>query len=223
MAIHVAGAASSSQRQWGFQEIVDVASGRVLWKNEEITDGSYHVLFRPDGKQLALTHWYRASELVNIRDGAVVALEGSSSGKRLAFSADGRIVAVAGDDVKLFATDSGKRLTTVATSSPLRTIALSRDGRKLLVATEDSIVRLLDVRGEVTEEILRIPFASLPADVAFDADDRHIITVSGGHISKHLWRRDDLLAAGCAATERQLTAAELPERLDVERPECHAR
>jgi WD40 repeat protein len=68
--------------------------------------------------------------------------------RALAVSGDGAFLAGAGDDqhVRLWSTKDGQQLAAIATPAKLTSLAFSRDGRKLIVAGADNIVRNYGVR-----------------------------------------------------------------------------
>lgn len=68
--------------------------------------------------------------------------------RALALSSDGALLAGAGDDqhARLWSTKDGQQLAAIPTPAKLTSLAFSRDGRKLIVAGADNIVRNFAVR-----------------------------------------------------------------------------
>jgi WD40 repeat protein len=202
----------------------DVDTGKELCQ-VKIPDGEFrHLTFAPNGKALAMAWQYPDRTInktmcevwvVDIATGAK-ALEWKRPNyftSALAFSHDGKVLAVASGEVAvihLLAAGNGKELGKLETgSSPFRAIAFSPDGRTLAAATQLFINRSEILLFELATKKLRWFFVDQPGTVdtlAYSPDAR-VLATAGGDTTVLLWDLTGQL--GREANPPEPTAKEL--------------
>jgi WD40 repeat protein len=148
----------------------------------------------PDGRRL-LTATYTEQQLVRVWDTAagreLCRLSGHEGAVRsVVFNGDGRKVVTGADDrtVRVWDAATGKELARFQAPSGVRLIALSRDGRRVLVVTgtsEKAEVRVWDV---VTSKELAVFGGDEAGNVlsaVFSPDGQRVVAIAGS--VAHLW------------------------------------
>ena len=109
------------------------------------------------------------------------------SGDLLAFTGDGKLVVSAGEDGQVMVWDaaSGKRLQAIPLASPVLSLALGPDGKRIAAGCADRTVVLMGVGGG-EKTVLRGHEAPVDA-VAFRADGKLLLSVSREEGSACLW------------------------------------
>ena len=69
----------------------------------------------------------------------------------------------------------GRRIAELPHSEPVRTLAVSRDGKRILTGSEDGRALLWDVQGN---ELFQFPTGDAVQQVAFSTDGENVVTVS---------------------------------------------
>jgi WD40 repeat protein len=136
------------------------------------------VAFSPDGLTLASVAYDASLRLWNAFDGSVrgvAAIDGATGLNAVAFSPDGKTVAVAGSSgVRLVSVaDLTRRTALAGTRGSVHAVAFSPDGKTLAAACEDRTVRLWDASTGRETGTLTGAAAGLMS-VAFSADGRTI-------------------------------------------------
>jgi WD40 repeat protein len=130
--------------------IWDLHSGQQIGK--ELPGGDAHVAFSPDGRWLVngTENEYRFWEVGSWRPGLRIPRTPSTGAAPLAFSTDGKILALAHSyrEVRLIETASGRELATLAAPvpRPIRWLCFRPDGEQLAVACEKGVLQLWDLR-----------------------------------------------------------------------------
>ena len=134
-------------------------------------------------------------------------LRGNGAVKKIAFSPDGRLLASAGDEVRVYdvsAADPGASARPLAGhTKPAQDVAFSPDGRWLATASADSTVRLWDVTAPdpaASNIVLHHPPRSTVHRVAFSPDGRWLAT--GADSGIRIWDLQDPAAAPKIAKAR---------------------
>jgi WD40 repeat protein len=182
--------------------LYEVDSGQALRELEG--DGWYakNPVFSPDGRWVLFARnvsgpgFADSVHLWNAVNGEELrALEGTKGSAfcKAVFSPDGRFVFAGGSKLCLWDFETGKRLWQGRGHKGRRAhpngivgVAFARDGARVLVGDQDSVVRVLDVA--TGEELARHreAFFHRTAGMAFSPDRRHVL--SSGHVrSARLW------------------------------------
>ena len=143
------------------------------------------VAFSPDGKTLASCGWdntVRIWDVSRLSDGPPsqpVVLPHGSVRYAVAFSADGTLLAAAGDkSLTIWACTSGRYTPLLEeVSETSRCLAFSADGRTLAIGTDDGSIRLLDMPSGHERAVLR-GHRGIVRSVAFSADARRLVSTS---------------------------------------------
>ncbi len=143
------------------------------------------VAFSPDGKTLASCGWdntVRLWDVSRLGEGPPsqpVVLPHSSARYAVAFSADGTLLAAAGEkSLTIWTCASGQYTPLLAEECETsRCLAFSADGRTLALGTDDGSVRLWDMPGGHERAVLR-GLPGIIRSVAFSADGRRLVSTS---------------------------------------------
>jgi hypothetical protein len=132
----------------------------------------------------------------------------------IALSHDGRLVAVA---LSLRTDDSSTRMGVIRllqwpTLAPVKELRSAGGVTRLAFGNRDDAFASVTADGTIQvwsaegEELARIPTTLVTTALAFSKDDRRIIALSRGSVTRYLWRLDDLSDAVCQRVDMNLTA-----------------
>ncbi len=159
----------------------DAAAGRLLGEQPiEVEAGEWQIeRFSPDGKCLAAIRARRPVTVWNVADGTKKFEPGPPGARALAFSADGRWLAVCDDSrARVWAVDRGEPVgDRIQLSIDPVALAISCDRLRLAVAGSDFGVRILDAKTG-RSLVGTLNHAGIVRDVAFTRDGRALATVS---------------------------------------------
>jgi WD40 repeat protein/serine/threonine protein kinase len=178
-AFNPAGTLLAAGSRDGRVRLWDVATGKPAGVLQGHRDLCVDVAFRPDGKQFASVSYDGTVRLWDMATRSTIAVFRAPSGYRLAYSADGRLIAVSmTDSVRLWDTQTHQELAVLPHGGKVAGLAFSPDGTRLAVGCADNTIRLWDVasRKEVAE--LR-GHANYVHAVAFSPDGTRLISASG--------------------------------------------
>jgi WD40 repeat protein len=171
----------------------DVATGRELWN---IPAQPQCIAFAPGGKLLACGD---DSGTITLRDAATGQVQAKLKGHdgavvALVFAGDGRtLTSASGDDrtVRVWDVATGKELSRAVHDDFRGAVALSADGKTLVVQTEEAAVRLLDAASGKERFALtkgpREDEAYMAAGTAISTDGRFLATVGGWKAPLLVW------------------------------------
>ncbi len=163
----------------GMVRILDVETGNELANLGDARLGPIkHVVFSPDGRQLAAAGWWRTIQLWNVEGWTrSFTLAGHAQPVlRVAFRPDGRQLASASYDQTVMVWDapSGVRLKTLVDHrSRVLSVAFSPDGATLASASLDGTVKLWNTATWQAARTLQANASGINA-VAFSPDGRHL-------------------------------------------------
>jgi WD40 repeat protein len=172
--------------------LTDASSGREV--RQLTCDGGPAffgpLLFSPDGKSIAsmdmqgeIFIWELASGCV-IRHFAPVASRAVtyvlSGPGRLAFSSDGKLLAVTGinNAIRMLDVATGDEINPAGHRAPVFQMSFSRDGKTLLASDADQVVIVWD--GSTSKEVRRISAPRDPTRIALADDGRHFASAHSG-------------------------------------------
>ncbi len=171
-----AGSRDGSVRLW------DVTTEKPVGLLQGHQGSVLDVAFSPDGMRLAsvgLDGTVRVWEVATHTEVAV--LSGNEAGYRIAYSADGRLIAASsGRRVHLWDADTHQEVAILPHGTRVFGLAFSPDGSRLTTGCRDNSIRLWDVvrRREICE--LR-GHADYVHAVAFSPDGSRLVSASGDH------------------------------------------
>jgi len=214
---------ASFGQQYHGVHLWDVATGKVLPKWNGKVIGASGLAMSPDGRCLATKYDTGLARLWDIATGKLIREAGeepnmSNQGRILAFSPDGRMLAVGGQELALLEVASGQTRWTLASGShrlevasgqtrwtlasgfhrPISALAFSPNSRLLAVGSEDADVLIQDVL--CNEEIGRLKGHYRPVGaVAFSPDGKKLAS-GGGDMMPLVWDASQFKPAGLPAT-----------------------
>ena len=161
---------------------VDTAQSKASKATMQPVEG---MAFSPDGKTLASCGWdnsVRLWDVSRLSEGPPfqpVVLSHSSVRYAVAFSADGTLLAAAGEkSLTIWTCESGRYTSLlVEECETSRCLAFSADGRTLALGTDDGSVRLRDMPGGHERAVLKAN-PGIIRNVAFSADGRRLVSTS---------------------------------------------
>ena len=109
---------------------------------------AFSVVFSPDGNRLAIGTLYADAQLWNANTGELIYMLNTGTVQSLAFRPDGKgkqLATVFSSEVRLWNTDTGKRLWTFEGDTKIRSVAFSPDGKQLATVSIDGTVQLWNV------------------------------------------------------------------------------
>jgi WD40 repeat protein len=191
--ILAAGSAAGPVRLW------DTQAYKSLGLLEGHHGASIDVVFRPDGNELASAGADGFVRLWNVaarrQSGA---LEGSPDTHRLAYSADGRLLAAGSTrDVRVWSLENPDQVRVLGLGAVVYGVAFNRDGTRLACACADNTIRLLDVPRMRQVAELR-GHEEYVHSVTFTPDGTRLVSASGDKTLR-VW---DTLPAQTRATAR---------------------
>lgn len=171
-------------------------NGALLHSLARNTASVVQLNFRKDGTLLASIGDDRSLSLWDVKSGSLVySLHTSEPGSCLAFSPDGKLIAVgAGSDIRLFEVAAGREVGTIrGHSGPMRSLDFHPSGRLLISSADpdNSGVRIWEI--ESCQEIQRL--------------EGHI---GGAQVCR--WRKDGGLAVTCGTTDGTVQLWDLTAR-----------
>ena len=132
----------------------------------------------------------------------------------LAFSHDGTSLATGGpDDVKIFATATGARLTILNLRGAVA-VTFTHDGRHVAAGGADLAARIYEV--STGREVSRFEHGTEVTALAFNRDDTQLATLAGSTIIRREWRSADMVLQACSRLTRNLTPSEWAQYLGQE-------
>jgi WD40 repeat protein len=136
--------------------------------------------YTPDGRYVPAVPASGRPRLLDSETGEVVRWFDHEGATASAISPEGSLLATAtGSDIRLWGTEGDRPLRSLTTESPVRTIAFSHDGQRLLAVGEDGIVRVLGTADGKTLLRIRGRDATL-TDATFSPDGSLIATGAAG-------------------------------------------
>ena len=170
----------------GGLQLMDAVTGEHLWINEvNGSEAPLSVVFAPDGRQVA-TMWsdgtVRVHESSDGSEGATYHPQHrsrvSATGKLIAFSPDGRLLAFADrSDGVLWDPFSGSVVRTFRHDDPVTAMTFSPDGSTLVSGSDDATIRTWDVETGALEMTLKGHRGSINS-VAFSPNGSFIVSAA---------------------------------------------
>ena len=190
LAILVAGSAMIFSDALSDPVLDTLESVAPIARSQAVVEG---LAFSPDGRMLATCGWdnsvrvWDISRLNEGRPSHQVVLPHGSVRYAVAFSADGALLAAAGEkSVTIWTCKSGRYTPLLeAGCETSRCVAFSADGRTLAIGTDDGSIRLWDMPGGHERALLRVHNGVIRS-LAFSADGRRLVSTSEGR-SIMLW------------------------------------
>jgi WD40 repeat protein/serine/threonine protein kinase len=178
-AFNPAGTLLAAASRDGRVRLWDVTTGKPAGVLQGHQDLCADVAFSPDGLQLASVGLDGTVRLWDVTTRGPIAVLRGPPAYRLAYSADGHLIAAAmGGTVRLWDAQAHRELDVLPHGGKVYGMAFSPDGTRLAVGCADNTIRLWDVatRKEVAE--LRGHPAYVHA-VAFSSDGTRLVSASG--------------------------------------------
>ena len=157
----------------GTARLWDVATRQQIGQPMTTNDRSVSLAFSPDSMTLATVGEVTGVQLWDVatrhKSGGPLGDKPYARADSVAFSGDGKTLAIGGDGVRLWDVATRRQIGTPLASGPVILVAFSADGKTLAIATDDGTVRLWDV---ATRRQIGSPLAVGRAvgAVAFSAD-----------------------------------------------------
>ena len=144
-----AGTLLASGSRDGTVRLWDVATGKPAGALLGHTEPALDVAFSPDGRRLASVGFDRTVRLWDVATrSAVKVLPGDAEGYRIAYSADGRLIAagsLSAGNVRLWDAHTYQELAVLPHGNRVFGLAFSPDGTRLATGCGDNTIRLWDV------------------------------------------------------------------------------
>ena len=187
------------------------------------------IAFDSHGRNAIVGYWNNTARIVEVSSGKEIALIGryrrpvgfESGVVAVAFSPDGRLVAMGSRDSRLRICDVSfpDACSEFINADAVGALAFSLDGRYLASGSFDGTARVFDVGAG--QEISRLTFFRPVRDVAFSLDGKNLRVVtlgdpSGYSVTWNFLHPQDLIADLCARLARNLTNQEWRQYLGDE-------
>ncbi len=200
---------------WGSVGNSGSAADPIIWAVEEanwrISGGMTDVLFSPDGSLLATAgngDAEGAARLFSVGDGSLVAtLRGESltnnyNNQRMAFSADGHMIAVAERDhkIRVWGSPSGQPIHTLVHTVDAACIVFDKTGQFLAVGFDDGSVRIWSMADGVLISVLAAHDGEVQA-IQFSPGGQLLATASDDRSVRLWW--NTLSIKECTKEDRQ--------------------
>jgi WD40 repeat protein len=177
---------------WDFTiKLWDVNTGKLVRDLEGCSSNVFSMAFSPDGKYLAACHngTYDNVKLWDVASGKMLGSPARGDhGASLAFSHDGKLLAVAGKDkaVKLWEVSTREREVLLRLSHDVTGgVNFSPDDKLLAVGTTRSVTMCEVATGKEIRRFKEAVFS--PKQVLFSPDGRYLVAVASDWYSVSMW------------------------------------
>ena len=180
----------------GDTKLWDAETGKEIYTFHSFENGVWDVSFSPDSKRLVATgdRNEQIAKIYDITTGKEL-LTIPTTGERMVFSPDGLYLATSSVNwdnfqepilVKILDANTGEELFTLngELKNTTQDIKFSRDGKLLVTAGEDGVVKVWDVKAN--KEVLSIDVGIRQVGAAFSPDGR-LLASAGNDALVHIW------------------------------------
>jgi tetratricopeptide (TPR) repeat protein len=180
----------------GFDKIVrlwDVENGKELWRSYNHEHIIWTVAFSPDGRRALTGTEDKTIRLWNVETGkeACLTMKGHSGViSSVAFLPDGKRALSACWDktIRIWDLGTGKELDRLSIGVPVLSVALTKDGRHVVLGSNDGKLRYSDLQGKKEVRAFAGP-TGMVEGVALAAEGRQVV-VAGADGGVHLYELD---------------------------------